>query len=125
MLDVKAFCELLGSMWLCVDFPGPPKPPSVSEIVDVEGTKPLRRKLLYGNMNNNDLHLLVSDNSFLLSLDTKKAHTPRPLLLKVGYIAMWLAARHSVSNSKAVVVFFLFCFVTSMLLAKIWRQRLT
>lgn len=37
----------------------------LSEILDVEGTKPLRRKLVYENVINDDPHLLLGYNSFI------------------------------------------------------------
>jgi hypothetical protein len=72
MLDVKAFCEPSKRVYvgmLTLSVPQTPhciqKLSRISEMIDVEFTKPLRRKLMYGNSNNNDSHLLFADNASL------------------------------------------------------------
>lgn len=95
MLDVKAFCEFFKSYVRACSRPMD-HTSRLSEIIDVEGMKPLRRKLVYENINNDDLRLLPAGNSFLKGLTTKRAPTQCPLrvLLKVGCIAMLLAAKY-------------------------------
>lgn len=44
----------------------------LSEILDVDGTEPLRKKLVSENVINDDPHLLLGDNSLILRLNNRE-----------------------------------------------------
>lgn len=59
----KSILGILWDIYVCVFMPC--KSSLTVEVIDVEGMKLIRKKLVYENINNDDPLLLLADNSFL------------------------------------------------------------